>query len=56
MCIPRTSREGLLEMITSKREVTLAEIRDYAGGPDVNFGPGVDVIDVLVAIRSLGKI
>ena len=56
MATPKESKSELLRLITANGAVSLAQVRDFARQPGIDFGPGIDVIDVILAYRDLGKI
>lgn len=57
---PPESRELLLDAIRSatKKEggMSFEEVREFEGLPGVYFGPGVDIVDVLVANEDMGRL
>jgi len=56
MSNPQDSRRELLRLIRKIGPVPLSEVREFASRPDFDFGPGIDVVDVILAYRDLGKL
>jgi hypothetical protein len=67
MCAPEISHttseqllkganEEFLNLVYTQGGVTFGELKQFARRGDVYFGIGVDIIDIILANRNLGKV
>ena len=48
--------EALMDLVTSSGQVSFHQLVEFARRPHIDFGIGVDVFDVILADRDLGKV
>ena len=56
MVTPIESQKRLLYFIRAYGEVTVGQVREFARKCELYFGPGLDLLDILIADCELGKI
>jgi hypothetical protein len=54
--LPKGASEEFLNLVYTQGGVTFGELKQFARRDDVYFGIGVDIIDIVLAYRNLGKV